>query len=197
MFKKFSLRIVSEFVEEKIISCDEREVYEYGIEQGLYMILNYIIVGIIGMFLGTFVETLVFVLSYSFLRIFAGGYHADTPIKCLTSYVGIVTTALLFIKYYPLNIFICSLLFCFSGIVILFLAPVEDNNKPLDDLEKKVYRQRTYIVLAIESFMFILSGLFSLKWINFPITLAVVSIAFLTFIGKIKSKIINFNDDCR
>ena len=37
-----------------------------------------------------------------------------------------------------------------SSVVIAILSPVETENNPLDEVEKHVYRVRTYIVLGIE-----------------------------------------------
>jgi transposase-like protein len=37
-----------------------------------------------------------------------------------------------------------------SGIIIIVLSPVGDKNKPLDSLERRVYRKRAVIICAIE-----------------------------------------------
>ena len=49
-----------------------------------------------------------------------------------------------------------------SFLVILFLAPVENPNKRLDNAERKVYGRRTRIILTSESVLFLLALLW--KW---------------------------------
>ena len=46
---------------------------------------------------------------------------------------------------------------------IIILSPVEDYNKPLDNLERIVYKKRTIIVLGIEKSIYILTIIFNLK----------------------------------
>ncbi len=143
----------------------------------------------IGWMLDALVECCIYLIAYTVLRIFAGGYHARTPIRCYLFFITMVTACLLVIKYLPLTDLICCVLF-FIGIVCVFLlAPVEDKNKPLDEIERQVYRKRTYIVLSVELLFFFLSLFNHLQTLCLPISCAMASIAILMIAGFIKNKI--------
>ena len=46
-----------------------------------------------------------------------------------------------------------------SILLIVFLSPVEDKNKPLDEIEATVYRKRAIIITMVEVVLSILFGI--------------------------------------
>lgn len=82
------------------------------------------------------------------LRKNAGGFHASTRMRCMLLSVGmlIVTFACLIRYNWPRTVYI--FITAVSFLVILFLAPVENPNKRLDNAERKVYGRRTRIILT-------------------------------------------------
>ena len=74
-----------------------------------------------------------------------------------------------------------------SVLGILVLSPVEDRNKPLDEMEHKVYKKRAVIIAAIE---LPISGLLKLAGLDSLLVAVVYSFAILAFMlvaGKIKN----------
>lgn len=55
------------------------------------------------------------------------------------------------------------LIMAISAAVIFIMAPVENNNKHLDQTEQKVYRKRTGIILALECMLFLFALVLGLK----------------------------------
>jgi accessory gene regulator B len=150
MFSKLSETITSSLIRNKTIEPDERELYCYGVKQGLTGLFNIVTMIIIGVLCGMLWQCVIFISAYIPLRHCAGGYHAKTPIQCYLFSIVLVTVALLVIKYLQWNIFIYGILLLLSIFCILVLSPVETTNKPLDILERKEYRKRTYWIITFE-----------------------------------------------
>jgi accessory gene regulator B len=129
-----------------VIQGKDRELYTYGINQGFIILLNLVTSMVIGFVMGMFLETVLFLTIYIPLRKYAGGYHAETAFSCYLLSNLMIATNLILIKVlwtYAIGVFVVSI----ASILILFLAPIQAKNKPLDAVEKRVYRFRTRIIL--------------------------------------------------
>ena len=78
-----------------------------------------------------------------------------------------------------------------SGSIIVLLAPVQDHNKPLDELERKVYRRRTLLIWASEFALAV--ACMVIGWhspaVCLTVTLAVMAI--MLMLGKLKNALQN------
>ncbi len=131
------------------------ELYAMAMETALAMFINAITVMLIGGMMHMFWMGVVFLISFVPLRIYAGGYHARGYISCYLSSCILVTLLLLFLKYIVLGKNMISgiwLLFFVSLPVIFLLAPLADENKPISEKEKNVFRKRTLLLLLVELF---------------------------------------------
>src|SRR5690606_35879503 len=150
MATKFSHKIVDWLIANGTIKAEDREIYLYGLQQGLIMILNIITTIIIGFCLSMVWQSIVFMVAYIPLRSFAGGYHARTQLKCYILSIVLTLAVLMMIKFFPAtNVSIMILTGIASGI-IAWLSPMEDSNKPLDEIEVKVYGKKTRVILIVE-----------------------------------------------
>ena len=156
MFNDVSKKLTCFLVNNDTIGDEEREIYRYGIQQGLTIILNLVTTLLIGLVCGMVWQSIVFTVAYIPLRSFAGGYHAKTPTRCYIFSIILMLAVLLVMKFVPFTAFICSVMLSVSSVVIVFLAPVEDNNKPLDEMEQKVYRKRTLMIWISELIIIVL-----------------------------------------
>lgn len=144
-----SNQLANLLIETGTIKSDDRDLYVCGIYQACLFILNIATTIVVGLILGMVWESIVFSLAYIPIRTYAGGYHSKTQLRCYLLSIAIITASLLAIKLIPWNGFICTVIILCAGLPVLFLAPVEDSNKPLDKQEKAVYRKRTYIILGV------------------------------------------------
>lgn len=76
MITKLCHIIADFFIKEKIISEEQRDVYEYGLELCVSTLLGVIITVVIGLLFNRFFETLTFYIVFCFTRLFCGGFHA-------------------------------------------------------------------------------------------------------------------------
>ena len=135
----------------QIIHEDEIEIYEYGLELLLTSIFEILAVLIISICIGKLLITALFLLSFCCLRTFAGGFHASTNFKCFLTLL-VVYAAFLSIDFLTNQSVYKSISINFSiisEVIVLLLAPVGSENKPLSVEEIKRYR---FISIAIVSF---------------------------------------------
>lgn len=97
-------------------------------------------------------QSIAFTVFYMMIRPYAGGYHARTPKMCYVFSLIMIIVVLFLIRTIPLNGLLYLLIYAVSSIVIFKLSPVEDENKPLDNIERVVFRKRaikSHIILSL------------------------------------------------
>ena len=82
MLNKMAVKITDKLVMKKIVSDDMADIYIYGFELLISFFFSTIGVLIIGIILGRFLQTLMFLATFILLRSFTGGYHANTYAVC-------------------------------------------------------------------------------------------------------------------
>ena len=183
---KFILALINR----NIIKEEDKEIYSYGFNQILFMILNFITILIIGILFNMLFETIIFIITYIPIRIYAGGYHARTQTKCYIFSVFMLISALYIIKLQLMsNILIIILLSIISSIIILSLAPVEDKNKILDEKEIETYRKIAIKNLVIILIFLIVSLILNNIIISSCICISLFYNNIMLIIGKIYNKI--------
>lgn len=131
---------------------EDKEIYLFGFYQGLIFLLNLVTALLTGIILNMFLESVLFLICFIPLRIFAGGYHAKTQFRCYV--MSTVTTVILLylIAFLQKNMGVEAIaLYIIATCIIWKLAPVQDKNKPLDLDEQKKYRKRVHSLLIIIS----------------------------------------------
>jgi accessory gene regulator B len=179
--------ITNSFSKEGIISDEEKEIVRFGMDSLEGNFLGIILTLAVGIcFKHTRDALILWVLLFP-LRKNAGGYHAQTKVRCL-----FISTVMLIIAFTLFTVIGYTMTFygiCFmvSGCIIWFLAPIENTSKELDVTECKVYQKRTRIALGAEGIIFILALYF--KWknevINICMTFFLVSISLLMGVMKL------------
>lgn len=89
MIEKLSTSITNFFIDQDIIDPAEEAVYKYGTEVTISTLLGYFLIISTGIVLGRFFDSLLFLACFVSIRLFAGGYHADTYVKCNSTFVGV------------------------------------------------------------------------------------------------------------
>ena len=170
-----------------IIKSEDKEIYYYGFWQGSIFVLNVLTVIIVGWLFHMLWQALLFTIAYGLIRTVAGGYHARTQVNCYIFSVVMIVSVLSILKYTPWNPIIYLIFVSIASICIFLFAPVEDANKPLDALEKKIYQKRARIFLALIFFFTLLFTLTVHKEIAHCLSLSIISVSFMLILGKLKS----------
>jgi len=165
---------------------EEKEIYVYGLQQGLLIIANIITILAIGFVFNMVWQSLIFMIAYLPLRSFAGGYHAKTQLRCYLFSIVLTIMVLLAIKIIPWTLYVCLGLVLFAGAIIFILAPVEDSNKPLDKKEIAEYKKRTRIMLLLEGLFVALFLFLGKEAISFCIVVSLFALSVMVIEGKVK-----------
>lgn len=193
MFNRVSEKIVNSFVRNGIVTAEDRELYQYGVKQGLTVALNIATTLVVGLLLNMVWQSALFMLAYIPIRVFAGGYHAKTPLRCYMLSVVMIAVVLLTMQFISFTAFACVSLSVLSALIIVLLSPIEDMNKPLDETETRVYRKRTLAVLVFE--LLIVIGLITVGLLDIAvcIALALSVLSIMLVAGKAKNSILARN----
>ncbi len=112
------------------------DIYVYGFELILSSIIETVALLFIGFLIGKSVETILFLFSFSSIRFFSGGYHANSYLKCFA--VTLVNFFLVLLLYNKLINFSINMIFVVSLVVFglslaLFIkvCPVKSNGKTI------------------------------------------------------------------
>lgn len=143
----WSRRIAGGLASHGVIPEEDLEIYEFGVGQFLFQAINVITTIGIALLCGMLPQCLLFLVSYIPLRSFAGGFHAKTRTRCYILSNAMIAAALRAIRVAPATAWMCLLLTLPGASVIFFLAPVQDRNKPLSEIERLVYRRRSRWIL--------------------------------------------------
>ena len=191
MFEKTSEKITNAIAQNGTIKAEDKELYKYGIQQGMMILLNLCTTLIIGAVFKMVWQSILFTVAYIPIRSYAGGYHSKTPQRCYIFSILMIIAVLWGMKYFNNTYFICIALLVFASIIILLLSPVEDKNKPLDKLEKHVYKKRTLIILGIEILIILLFLVIDILSISFCMVIALFSLSIMLVLGRIKIALSN------
>lgn len=156
--RNISITIADILWRQGIIQEEDVATCRYGLELFMASAFEVISILIISFFACNFFETLLFFVAFIPLRIYAGGYHADTQAKCYFVSLGVygVFTVVLNILFKEMFVMLNILLTILSLIVILIYAPVIHKNKSVNDIEIKYYRKFSIIVSLVESIIILL-----------------------------------------
>ena len=166
---------------------EEKELIDFGLRQGLHSILNWLAVILIGLACGlVFWQSLLFYFFYCVLRIYAGGYHSETRAGCYLcsiAGIGIYFIILTRLELYKIP---CCLAMIISILVILWLAPMDNPNKRLNEAEKNCFRKKTLSILGFETAVFSIAIMLSIPWLYGLIMSAVSFVAVMLAAGLAK-----------
>jgi accessory gene regulator B len=150
MLNKMSKYIVESLIRNEIILSEQVSIYNFGIEALIFKVINILAILTIGLCFGMVVETITFLISFSMIRIYAGGYHAKSRLRCFMISILIIFFSLLIIKMSILqNILMDIFLLILSFLLIYIFTPSDNQNKVLDSLERLRYRRISVIILLL------------------------------------------------
>lgn len=190
MFAKTAKQLVVHLEKNQIIKSDDRDLYVYGFNQGLTILLNLVTTLGIGLLFDSTVQLVVFMVAYIPLRSYAGGYHARTPLKCYMISIIMLIAVSICLRCIVLNHWWYWILVVLSIILIVFLSPVEDKNKPLDEIEATVYRKRAIIITMVEVVLSILFGILHISNLLSAMSFVFIIMSAMLVVGCVKNKLI-------
>lgn len=169
------------------------DIYVYGFELILSSIIETVALLFIGFLIGKSVETILFLFSFSSIRFFSGGYHANSYLKCFA--VTLVNFFLVLLLYNKLINFSINMIFVVSLVVFglslaLFIkvCPVKSNGKTII----KPKKQKILSIIALCTNIFLSSVLIYVFKINILIIIlpTIFMVDTMIIIEKIKQGVV-------
>ena len=138
-------------VERGIIKEEEQEIYQFGIRNGMIILLNVLTAFLIGLITEKLLIVAVFTVSFMVLRSYTGGYHSDSRIFC---YIG--SNLVLFIPIYTESLFVKTediilyILLAIAVSIIMVFSPMHSKNRKLDKAEQKQFGKRARVIIVVQ-----------------------------------------------
>lgn len=171
----------------EVINKDKQEIIKYGLEILLLKFLFWLSTLIIGIIMGTFFECLIYISSFIFLRSYAGGYHANSRIRCFIQSIITILSALTILHVSKNHSIVGLLLIVFSilsGIIIFCFAPIDSENKSLSKEENIIFKKKARLILIVEIIAVLVLFCFKLNAFSNSIMLAIITSGVLVLLGK-------------
>ncbi len=156
MLERFAGWLVGRMLASQAFPEEDTPLVLFGILQGLRTLIEIIILLCTGLFMNLFWQGVVILLTFMPLRIYAGGYHARTPMQCAVKTWLLFLEILLLYKFTPGFLWIQILLLVITGLSLWKFAPVEHENKPLEEYEVIKYRKLAFGVYGTEAALFVI-----------------------------------------
>lgn len=174
-------------VERGIIKEEEQEIYQFGIRNGMIILLNVLTAFLIGLITEKLLIVAVFTVSFMVLRSYTGGYHSDSRIFC---YIG--SNLVLFIPVYTENLFVKtkdSILYILLAIavsIIMIFSPMHSKNRKLDGAEQKHFGRKARAITIVQ--LIVLGVLWYMEYESYAYAIysSIGITAVLMLIGKIQ-----------
>ncbi len=187
MNQKIAEYVTNRFVENGIIEEKDKAVYQYGVSQGVVILINLITTVLIGMVFGMVEQSIIFILAFIPIRIYAGGYHAESQIRCYVLSSLLIAAAMINCKLVSWNTVIGFTEAGIGTLLLLLFSPVADKKKPISMEEKISYKKISSGFLIAELFI---AGIFfrftQMKGFQSIVT-ALFFLGIILIAGKIKN----------
>ena len=144
---RIAVRITNHLIDRRVIPEADAEIYIYGLECSLADAVGFVIPFSLGLALGIHIELLAFIVCFSAIKKWTGGWHLQSHLKCF----------LLSVIMSVLSVWLCGfapgwLSFVFLGVasaIVILFAPVAHSNNPKTESELLEGRERVLAVLIV------------------------------------------------
>lgn len=187
MFHNLAVDIAFLLIKNKIVDIQQRDIYVYGLEVILLNGSLLIVFLITSLLCGEMINFLAYFIFFLPLRLFSGGYHAETSESCFVLSTIMYGVSIAITAFFPLLYLNWKWITAgvVSIVVILVLSPMVNENNPLTKAQQKRNRIIVCVLLAVDLVVFILSCNFN--WRIASNELVFISMnALLLILGKLK-----------
>lgn len=176
--------IVQFMLKHSVIEAEDAEIYKFGFNQLIFISINLITTVIIGILFSMLFESIIFLVSYMVVRVYAGGYHAKTQFRCYIISSLFIVLALLGVRYINWEGFASIIAITIAAVIIFKLSPVETKNKPLDDIETKIYKTKSRQRIVTIYALCIVTRFLNYETTFKSVAMAIIILSFVLLIGQ-------------
>lgn len=188
IIKKLAYITISYWEKNRIIDPKFKSIYQYGVELLISSLISILLVLMSGIAFFSILDSALFLAFFIPIRLFSGGFHANTYLACNISMLFTFCGTALCSKKIPLSIHGICVVSLICLVVFLLLCPVENKNKPISQTQKKKCKIISLTLLIITIIICCFLYLVNITYYT-TILFTVVAITILVPIGKIKNYI--------
>lgn len=199
MLKELAEHISLKLVTSRIIKIENREFYTYGLELLISKLMFFLIVLILAMLTKMLLLSVIFIITYTLLRQYTGGFHCNTSEMCLLVSILLYLFLLFLVRidFRQIEIF----LFAFSllsFIVIVVFSPIVSENNPITHREKVKYRIYSIIIAFLWLSAMTISFITKLDYVFYPTcwSLSADAVLILLTLRRCKNEKSNAKSSC-
>lgn len=149
--EKLSHMLTEQMKKQDIITSDKASFISYGIRYLFFYIICILTAILIGWLTSNVLTVIIFLLAFTPLRSYAGGFHLNGRVSCfVSSNLLILAIALLSPLLAQADIRLQLVLLVLAGGVIYAVAPLGCRNRELDAAETNAYRRIARVLMAIQ-----------------------------------------------
>ena len=118
------------------------DIYIYGFELLVSSVIETISLLLIGLLTGKIIDTIIFIISFSSIRVFSGGYHANSYLKCfivtVAYYLLVLFSAYIMLAFPNRTIILIAIITLFLSLILFILmSPVKSKGKSILNYKKQ------------------------------------------------------------
>lgn len=186
---KLSESLANEAVKHKVIKPEEAVMYSLLYENLIFSAVTWSTFLVMGLITRNLIGCVVFILFFVPMRVYSGGLHQNTRLKCYVQ--SLIIFALVFVgAHYSLapqfRVVLPACAVCIIPLVIK-LSPVETKNKPLTIKEQHVYRIIATIISIVFAIIISVFALLNLDCYLYFSGTACITVAGLMILGHIRN----------
>lgn len=185
MLERFAERLAGKMLASQAIPREDVSLVSFGIVQGLRTLIEIIIMLLTGFVFRLYWQGVVILVVFIPLRIYAGGYHAKTPLQCAIKTWLLFLGVLLWLKFVPAYLWMQIVLLAGTAVCLWKFAPVQHVNKPLEEYEVLKYRKRAFIIFGAETIFFVVFRVFGFVDLARCILLGITMMQIIMVLGVI------------
>lgn len=159
-----------------VIKQKDISIYRYGLEVLYLSVLEVMSILLLAVWVGNFFETLLYFAAFIPLRLFAGGYHANTRLGCYFVSLGVYGAFSVVVAFATISYLWLVLLAMVALAIIWKYAPVVHRNHKISQKDLFSAKSISQNLALVELLVVIVVGFFSIQ-ISFVIALSLLSTA--------------------
>ena len=130
------------------VSEEDLAIVNYGFVQGLKSVTGILLSVLLGILMRIPLSCILFLGFYIALRIYAGGYHAESEKQCAVLSAVSIAAAYAWIKWGSGTAAAMAFTGAACTAVLIVLSPVDNPGHSLEAEEKRYYRRISYFISA-------------------------------------------------
>lgn len=148
--EKLKNKLVEYFVTNKIIDEERKDILSYGMEIVISSVITIGLCILISVVIRQLALCLIFLLIYCPIRLFAGGYHAKTRVRCSFLFVVICLCNIFVSDFMTKQNSIVNGVKWIAVLIILLFSPIGCIENPIAFEYRKKMKIKTMICLVLD-----------------------------------------------